>query len=303
MFVKQYYRRETKGIKKSAIPLPRGWPDDILRVRMKALLLLAVACSALAQTPKFEVVAVKPASPDQGGTMSRGGPGTRTPGTWMCRNVTIKNVVMIAYDTWIEGELVGPGWTDELRFDIDAKLPSGAPKDSLRPMLREMLADRFGLKVHTQPKEVQGYELVIAKGGPKFREAAPESSIERPQPGRDGFYRATLDTNGFPAPIPGVPGFWSVDNHARSQWFRVTLSRVAGDLRTHAGKPIEDATGLKGLYDVSLYWLTDTRPGAEPSGPTLFEALPQQLGLRLQSKKVTIESIVVDHIERVPTEN
>src|SRR5205807_9431795 len=86
---------------------------------------------------KFEVVAIKPAAAGQGGTMSRGGPGTRTPGTWMCRNMTLKTVAAIAYDTWAEGQLIAPDWTEEARFDIDAKVPAGALTDVLRPLLRQ----------------------------------------------------------------------------------------------------------------------------------------------------------------------
>jgi uncharacterized protein (TIGR03435 family) len=270
---------------------------------MKPLLLLAALCAARAQGPTFEVVSIKPAAPDQHGAMSRGGPGTRTPSTWMCRNMSLNNLIYIAYDTRVDGQLVAPGWTEEFRFDVDAKVPSGAPKDSLRPMLREMLADRFALKVHTQPREVQGYELVIAKNGPKIAEAAPESSTERPQPGPDGFYATNLGPDGFPAPIPGVPGVWVLQGRARVQWYRITTAKLADNLISRVGKPIEDGSGLKGLYDISLYWLMNPRSDMDPSGPDLFEALQQQLGLKLQPKKITIQAVVVDHVDKVPTAN
>lgn len=221
----------------------------------------------------------------------------------MCRNMSLANLIYIAYDTRVEGQLVAPASAEEVRFDIDAKVPSGAPKDSLRPMLRDMLANRFALRVRTQPKEVQGYELVIGKNGPRLAEAAPEGSIERPQPGPDGFYRANLGPDGFPAPIPGVPGVWTIQSHVRAQWYRITTAKLADNLIGNAGKPVEDGTGLKGLYDISLYWLMNPRPDMEPGGPDLFEALQQQLGLKLQPEKVTIQAVIVDHLDKVPTAN
>lgn len=274
-----------------------------ITVEMKTLVFLAAICAAWAQEPTFEVVSVKPAAPGQNGVSSRGGPGTPTPGTWTCRNMSIRNIVSIAYDTWIEGQLVAPDWTGDLRFDIDAKTPSGASSDSLRPMLRNMLADRFGLKVHTQPKTVEGYELVVGKKGSKLTEAAPEGSIKRPPAGPSGFYSTTLGSDGFPAPIPGVPGFWALQGRTRAQWYRITISQLARNLVTHAGKPIEDATGLNGLYDVSLYWHMNPRPDADIGMPNLLEALQQQLGLKLEPKKLTIQVVFVDHLERVPTAN
>src|ERR1035441_333907 len=106
---------------------------------MKPLIVLATLCVASAQAPTFEVVSIKSAAHDQNSVSSRGGPGTRTPGTWMCRNMSLKNLIDIAYDARVEGQLGAPDWAEEFRFDIDAKVPSGAPKESLRPMLREML--------------------------------------------------------------------------------------------------------------------------------------------------------------------
>jgi uncharacterized protein (TIGR03435 family) len=269
---------------------------------MRALALLAALFSAHAQEWTFEVVAIKPTA-DQNGVVSRGGPGTHIPTTWMCRNMTLKNLIAIAYDTWVEGQLVAPAWTDEFRFDIEAKVPSGAPNGSLQPMLREMLARRFLLKVHSQLKEVQGYELTVAKGRSKLRapapDAAPEGPIAEPQPRPE----ITLDPNGFPAPLPGITGVWIVEDRARGQWRRITTRQLAAELVTWAGRPVEDATGLTGLYDVSLYWVTNSLTESEPSGPNLSEALQNQLGLRLRSRKISIRSIVVDHVDKVPTAN
>jgi uncharacterized protein (TIGR03435 family) len=217
--------------------------------------------------------------------------------------MSLHNVIMIAYDAWIEGELVTPGWTEDLRFDIDAKVPAGASKDTLLLMLRQMLADRFGLRTHTEKKEVQGYKLVVAKNGPKLTDAAPQSSTERPPPQRDGVYRPSLAPNGFPELTPGAPGFMAVGNRARAQWYRITIAQLVKDLVTHSGTLIEDATGLKGIYDMSLYWVPNARPDAEPSGPDLSAALEEQLGLKLLRNKVAIEVVVVDELNKAPTPN
>lgn len=90
----------------------------------------------------------------------------------------------------------------------------------------------------------------------------------------------------------------------RYPWYRITAAKLADNLVSRVGKPIEDGTSLKALYDISLYWLLmNPRPDMEPGGPDLFEALQQQLGLKLQPKKITIQAVVVDHLDKVPTAN
>src|SRR5947209_6426894 len=140
---------------------------------LTALVVLAGIRAAHAQAPAFEVVSIKPSAPDQSTVSSRGGPGTRTPGMWTCQNMSLHNVIGIAFNLNSQ-QLIAPEWTKEPRFDITAKVPEGATREQFFQMLQNMLVERFGLKFHRDQQQVQGFELSIAKGGPKFQESAPE---------------------------------------------------------------------------------------------------------------------------------
>jgi uncharacterized protein (TIGR03435 family) len=100
----------------------------------------------------------------------------------------------------------------------------------------------------------------------------------------------------------GISGVNMTNNRARGQWLRAKMERLVRDLDNAAGKPVIDATGLTGTYDIALYWVPDrTRPDAGET--TLFDALQSQLGLKLESKKIMLPTVIVDHAEKIPTEN
>src|SRR5215510_14986054 len=141
---------------------------------MKSILLLAALAVAHAQSPAFDVVSIKLSPPAAGSTVgSRGGPGTRTPGVWTGQNMSLYNIVWIAFNLRAQ-QLVGPDWMNEPRFDITAKIPEGATREQFYLMFQNMLVERFGLKVHHDQKEVLGFELTVMKNGPKFKESSPE---------------------------------------------------------------------------------------------------------------------------------
>jgi uncharacterized protein (TIGR03435 family) len=290
------------------------------------LLLVLAATAAYGQSVNFDVVSIKPAPPPVVGQGMRvgvtGGPGTKDPGRWTCDNLNLSNLVSMAFELRAF-QLNSPDWTNNARFNINAKLPEGATKEQFRQMMQNMLIERFALKFHREQKEMQGYELLVGKNGPKFKESEPEKPKDPnaeapPAPGFVG--RPALGKDGFPEMPPGVPGTIMMNNRARQQWVRVDMQSLAASLSYQAGKPVNDATGLKGKYDVALFWATSNGPPPPPppsgggsvdiitpasdvSGPTLFTALQEQLGLRLEAKKVTIEILVVDHVEKLPTEN
>jgi uncharacterized protein (TIGR03435 family) len=234
--------------------------------------------------------------------------------------MSLSNIVSIAFDLRAQ-QLHAPDWMSDERFDITAKVPEGATRDQFHPMLQSMLVERFGLKFHHEPKEVQGYELVVARGGPKFKGSAPEppkdaAPADGSRPGPDGFFRAAPGADGYPVLPLGVPGVWIMNNRGRAQWFRIGMASLAANLSTHVDKPVKDATGLDGKYDISLYWVIDpmrmtappplggdSMPATEVAGPSLLTAVQQQLGLKLEPKKVTIDVVVVDRAEKLPTEN
>jgi uncharacterized protein (TIGR03435 family) len=291
---------------------------------VRLLLILAVT-AAYGQSLNFEVVSIKPAPPPEPGRGMRvgatGGPGSKNPGRWTCENMSLSNLVSNAFDLRAF-QLNSPDWTNNERFNISAKVPEGATKEQFRQMMQNMLSERFGLKYHRDKKEMQGYELVVGKNGPKFKESEPEKpkdpNAEAP-PGPSFPARPAIGKDGFPEMPAGMSGTIMMNGRARQQWVRVGMENLAANLSYQAGKPVTDATGLTGKYDLSLYWVTSNGPPPPPppsgaggdiitpasdvSGPTLFTALQEQLGLRLEAKKVTIEILVVDHLAKLPSEN
>lgn len=302
-------------------------------------LLTILACSAArAQSagPKieFEVASIKPSAPPSGRGMRvgfNGGPGTKDPARIVYENMSLSGLVTIAYDLK-RYQLSAPGWLDSERFDIQAKVPEGATKEQVRLMMQNLLAERFKLTIHHETKEMPMFQLVVAKGGHKLKEV-----VEEPAP-KDGdaapatpgpMPRITMDKNGYPVLPPGKgPMTIMLNGRARTQG-QETMEQFAGMLANQMGRPVTDATGLKGKYEISLYWEPDgiSMGGAPPppppgavgpppgaggptaslpegeSGPAMFSALQEQLGLKLEPKKGPVDIIVVDHIEKVPTEN
>ena len=296
------------------------------------LILLASLPAAYGEGPTFEVASIKPASP-LGTTFGgirigcSGGPGTKDPGRWTCESMNLPYLFSSAFDLrpW---QLQAASPLDSERFNITAKVPEGATKEQFRQMQQNLLIERFGLKFHSEKKEMQGYELVLAKNGPKLKESEPEppkDPASDPQKPPTPPFKMTMGKDGFPVIPPGVNGMAMMPGRASGQWIRTTMEKVAETLSGQMSKPVTNSTGLEGKYDVSLQWAPDQMgnvsspfgnvssplPGmennapaaSESSGPNLFTALQEQLGLKLQPKKVTIEIFVIDHIEKNPTEN
>ncbi len=191
-------------------------------------------------------------------------------------NVTLQNLLAQAYR--IKNlQVSGPDWLDSDRFDIVAKLKQEANEDQLPMMLQALLKERFKLSFHLEPKQVTAYALLTAKGGPKLR------SIDG-----DGGVRTTMGTT------------------RRHLSGRVSMVGLAGLLSNMVDRPVVDMTELKGVYDVDLEWSVDDTPERTAQAndpPSLFTALQEKLGLRLDSRKAPVDIYVIDHVERVPTEN
>ena len=173
-------------------------------------------------------------------------------------------------------------WLDGDRFDISARSTGPVTVDQLRVMLQALLMDRFKMEVHRQTKELQAYVLTVGKGGPKFHESDTpgESAIE---PQKERMAISVLRT-----PIAQLTDM---------------LSRL---LQT----PVVDSTGLTGRYDVTIdagKYLEDLKPPAGGGIPdvvsVLMRGIQEELGLKLESKKMPLELIIVDRAERTPVEN
>src|SRR5882724_6411524 len=149
--------------------------------RTIAIAMVMACATAYAQgsdaKPTFEVATVKPSPPSDGRGMRvgcTGGPGTPDPGLWKCQNLSLSNMVTNAYNLKYY-EITAPAWMNEVRFDITAKIPEGTTKEQFLLMRQNLLDERFKLMFHREKKEVPGYELVVAKNGPKLKEAVEEA--------------------------------------------------------------------------------------------------------------------------------
>jgi uncharacterized protein (TIGR03435 family) len=291
---------------------------------------ILVLFAGFAQT--FEVASVKPSAPLEGGgrrmIRMNGGPGTTDPGRITYTGVPLMLILTNAYDVK-NFQINGPSWLDSEGFDISAKLPAGTTKEQARVMMQNLLAERFHLTLHHDTKHLQGYEMTVAKGGSKLKESAPEAApaegSSAAPPGLRG--PPKRDANGFP--ILDGPGLMVMMNvgpkgpaahlAAKSQ----PLSEVARMLSDQLRLPVIDKTGLTGKYDFQLEYSPETAwmgtigmpppPGgasasgppaaSDEGGPDLLTAIRQQLGLKLDSKKLPVDILVIDRVDKVPVEN
>jgi uncharacterized protein (TIGR03435 family) len=212
-------------------------------------------------------------------------------------------------------QLRGPDWLKTQRFTITATLPPGTTKDNFKLMLQNLLAERFKLTLHRETKEIPGYALQVGKNGPKLKESADttDGASARPE-------HFDVDKNGFRVFPPGVAGVTSyvVDGATRLTASKLTVARWADMLGNILASPVVDQTGLAGKYDFHLEFVRPVaaggRGGAMPQTPvtdpaddhgvpSLIAAVQSQLGLKLEARKVPWDTLVIDHVEKVPTEN
>jgi uncharacterized protein (TIGR03435 family) len=208
-------------------------------------------------------------------------------------------LVMRAYDVEYS-QIAGLKTHSDDLYDVEATLPAGTTKVQFRAMLQDLLSSRFNMILHNETKQVKGYELAVGKNGPKMRQTS--QVINEDHPGAAASQRSgpvALDREGFPVLPAGRPGYESVNGRARMQGTNETMDEFARKLVNQLDLPVQNATGLAGRYDYSLYWASTS---ADDAGPSLFSALESQLGLKLSSKRVAVTIIVIDRVER-PSEN
>jgi uncharacterized protein (TIGR03435 family) len=265
---------------------------------------------------EFEAATVKPFNPDNydpARGMFSGGPGTSDPGL-LRSSLPLRSLMMIAYQVHSD-QIAGPGWIEDTRFDVRAKVPAGATWPQVRIMLRNLIVERFAVQLHHEMREFPAYDMTVAKGGPKLKETEyPNASPRAP-----ANIEFALDKNGFPI----IPKDLAVE--ARLSWikkdaiystFRAFSSarladEVAGalpDLLPRESREgledvparVIDKTGLTGKYDFTLEYQSES---VEATGPSIFKALENQLGLHLEKIKLPLDVIVIDHIEKTPQDN
>ena len=240
---------------------------------IRAVALVCAAQALHAQSPIFEVASVKVNRSGGGGSSIRGSAARLT-----MENVPLKKATLWAYGIPDDREyaLVGPDWLTTERYDIEATFP-GDTRADVRKMMQALLAQRFKLQLHRETRQMPIYALVVAKGGPKIH---PVEIAQNRTSGAVG----RLDAYG------------------------ITIQKLADLLARLAGAQVVDATELKGTFDFTLQWVPDESlkgpvVGDGSSGPSIYTALQEQLGLKLESRKGPVEVLVVDHVEKTPTEN
>jgi uncharacterized protein (TIGR03435 family) len=260
------------------------------------MLALVAGCATSAQTADrplaFEVASVKPNPPTAtGGGMHGcfGGPGTSDPGLYRCMQATVSLMAFQAYG--LKLYQIGPDYyADKAEFNVTAKVPPGATEEQVKVMLQNLLVERFKLAFHYQKKEMAAYDLVVAKSGPKLAAAAP---VAEPAPGAPARKGARMSRAGGAVTWAG---------------YDMSMDAVVLRIGQQIGRPVFDATGLKGEYDFSVTFADPnlnavTAPADSEPAPTIFEALEKQLGLKLEAKKAMIDVFVIDHMEKTPIGN
>jgi uncharacterized protein (TIGR03435 family) len=293
--------------------------QHITRVWVVAILVV-ITTTALAQSqsapPQWEVVSVKPCKADlPPGARGTGDTSPFSPGRLHLECQTASGLIQGAYinsrgaaavyHTSIEG---GPSWINSERYTVNAKAEGTPNLNIMRgPMLQRILENRFKLKVHWVPKEVSIYKLTVAKGGPKlkpFKEGSciPPASPFDPPPSLAPGQRFCATS-----PQPAPAGLFGLHFEGRTidDFVQTFLNGPFAGLE----REVSDKTGLTGKFDIELQYSRSLNPrqqnppeAGDPAGPSIFTALQEQLGLKLESGKGTGYTLVVDSIER-PSEN
>jgi uncharacterized protein (TIGR03435 family) len=309
-----------------------------------AALLLAVVLRAQAPLT-FEVASIKPAGALNPAAMQSGKMrmGMKVDGAIVdIGSFSLTDLIRTAYevkDYQISGPDLGSVMTAE-RFNIQATIPEGATEKQVPQMLQALLADRFKLVVHRETKNHSVYALIVAKGGPKLKEADPEPAApetpEEPKKGEtligQGTSQVRISGNmegGKGVTVKGGPmgqmHMTMADGRMRMEAERVSMTVLAETLTRFMDRPVVDMTELKGNYHVVLDLSMDDlknaakaagmgammasaeggKPSGEasdPSGSSIFSSM-QQMGLKLDARKAPLPVIVIDHVEKFPTEN
>jgi uncharacterized protein (TIGR03435 family) len=248
-----------------------------------------------AQLPRFEVVSIKPGDPNA--------PDRRIgtpPDRFFQENFTMENVIGLAFglrpaDVFamkLSGPLAQP-------YSIDARMPAGSQPRELGLMLRAMLIDRFKLRYHIDTAERDAYDLVLAR-----RDGRLGSNLRRSTIDCVTRMNAQRRNQEVPALPRGAKACGINNGPGRIDFGGMPLATLATMLSNQTGRPVTDRTGLAGNFDAELSWslaasapTAGAAPGAASDGPSIFTAVQEQLGLKLESSMTTADQVVIDHVE------
>jgi uncharacterized protein (TIGR03435 family) len=262
-----------------------------MRLLLHGFILSIVFTSASLPMPaqdhqlQYDITSVKPHNSSDGGMSI----GSKSDG-FSCRNVDLKTLIANAYG--IRRDLIsgGPGWVESTGFDVEGKV-AGQDVDAFKKLtylqrdelLQNLLVERFHLKIHHETKVSAIYDLVVAKGGPKLKALPPFT------PPQD--VKNDLEAAKRPGAMTMYPGMLKGQG--------LPMSQITANLANILEHTVVDKTGLTGEFDFDLKWHPDDAPPpteGEP-GVSLFTALQEQLGLKLQPTKGPVDVIVIDHAE------
>jgi uncharacterized protein (TIGR03435 family) len=238
-------------------------------ISLPALCVHAQVAAAAPAAAQFEVASIRVSPAGENGLTSFSGVGMPR---FAATNVSLPLLMQIAFGV-DEYQIIGrPKWMDSARYDISAK-PEGEANltyDRMKPLLQNLLIQRFHLVVHRETKEFKGYGVVVAKGGLKLPASKGDAGANY------------ILQNGLRLSNIDMPG-------------------IASALGRATGRPMVDRTGVPGRFDVKLDYAPDN--ATDSSLPSLFTAVQEQLGLKLEAQQVPVEMLVIDRVDRIPTEN
>ena len=259
-----------------------------------------------AAPPEFEVATVKPNLSGVNLVHLQPSPGGRL----LVENFSLRRLIQLAYG--VEGFQVsgGPAWIDFDRYDIEARAEGNpSEKQMTGPMLQGLLKDRFKLRLHTETKQLPVYDLTVTKGGPKLQRSKDGSctvfSMSTPLP--------PMHNSGEKRPaFCGFSGFGAEGLKRTLDVLGISMTELAAALsKGELRRTVIDQTGLGGLFDVHMKWAIEAAfpgpasgdfgapvPSPDAAGPSIFTAIQEQLGLKLESTKGPVEVLVSDHVEK-----
>jgi uncharacterized protein (TIGR03435 family) len=236
--------------------------------------LLLLVANAAGQTSSFDAASIKPNDSGPGPSSMR-----TTAGHLSMQNVSLKKMILNAYGIPDDRRyaVIGPDWLESGSFDLEATFPADTQPVQIRTMLQGFLTSRFKMVARKDTRQLPNYTLVVAKGGAKI---TPDEAGKSQTSGGNGSFTAT----------------------------KTTMAHFADLIARVAGLPVVDGTGLAGVYTFKLEWsptagLNVSADSTPSAGPSIFTALEEQLGLHLQSGKGPVEVVVIDSMEKMPTEN
>ena len=250
---------------------------------------VVVWAQAGTSSAEFEVATIRPNAPDEPHNRGISWEGRH----FTAHYTTMSQMVQFAYNLQAKQVVNAPGWLDSATYDIEALAPVGEPAGreptaaEFRLMMQRLLAERLGMKTHWEPRTMSAYELVVAKGGARLKAAKTED-------------RATAEIP------PGV----RIQRGAHL-WMRVlgvggTMPELAAELqRVEFDRPVVDRTGIPGEFDFAVtatstkpYFVGEVPDTSDTAPPSIFTAIQEQLGLKLEPVKTAVQCLVVDAVER-----